>query len=230
MDAVTRQRSTLCDLLESLTDEQWAAETLCEGWDAADLAAHLLVREREPWASAGLLVPPLAWLHESRRAARVKTGRDELQAQLREGPPLYMTVGIVGRIQVAEDYIHTEDVRRGGAHAMGSGPRLVPDDGTGDPEREEILWEAIGRFALQTLGGVDADGAITLTDGMASRAYVLGGRLARRARTADPTRTVTVSGPVGDLLLFTTGRAAVSLDVTGPEDLRAALKESGRTV
>lgn len=218
MDAVRRQRAALCDLMESLTDDQWAAETVCEGWDAGDVAAHLLVREREPWASAGLLVPPLAWLHESRMSARKATGRAEMLGKLREGPPTVMTLGIVGRIQVAEDYIHTEDVRRGGAAAL-PGPVLTPDDGTGDAEVEELLWEAVGRFSLQTLGGIDADGTIALADGTRGRAYALGSRLARRAHEARPDRTMTVSGPVGELLLFATGRRSAEVSIEGPDDL-----------
>lgn len=34
-------------MLADLDDTQWEAETLCTGWDAGDVAAHLVVRERE---------------------------------------------------------------------------------------------------------------------------------------------------------------------------------------
>lgn len=36
------------------------APTLCEGWTARDLAAHLVVRERRLDAAPGILVPQLA--------------------------------------------------------------------------------------------------------------------------------------------------------------------------
>lgn len=232
MEPVHRRRALLCDLVEDLTDEQWAAETMCQGWDTGDVVAHLLVREREPWASAGLLVPPLAWLHESRMASRKQSGREAMQQRLREGPPTLATLGIVGRIQVGEDYIHTEDIRRGGAADVPGRSRadLKPDDGTGDAATDEILWEAVGRFSLQTLGGIEADGTIALTDGQRSRAYALGGRLARRAHEADPDRTVTVAGPMGELLLFTTGRHGARVEITGPDDLIEALRTSRQSV
>src|SRR3954452_12509995 len=47
----TRERRELADLLDRLGP---GAPTLCEGWDTAHLAAHLVVRERRPDAMVGL--------------------------------------------------------------------------------------------------------------------------------------------------------------------------------
>lgn len=38
---VDHQRAELADLLETLTSEQWATTSLCEGWTIRDVAAHL---------------------------------------------------------------------------------------------------------------------------------------------------------------------------------------------
>ncbi|GAB6897162.1 maleylpyruvate isomerase family mycothiol-dependent enzyme [Kineosporia succinea] len=38
----TANRLLLADLLESLDDEQWRTETLCAGWSAQEMAAHLV--------------------------------------------------------------------------------------------------------------------------------------------------------------------------------------------
>src|SRR4051795_7383666 len=46
-----RERRELADLLDRLGP---GAPTLCEGWDPAPLAAHLVVRERRPDALVGL--------------------------------------------------------------------------------------------------------------------------------------------------------------------------------
>ena len=40
-----QERQTLCDLMIDAVPD---APTLCEGWRTADLAAHLVVRERRP--------------------------------------------------------------------------------------------------------------------------------------------------------------------------------------
>lgn len=228
MEPVRRQRAILCDLLEGLTDQQWAAETLCDGWDAGDMAAHLLVREREPWAAGGIVLKPLAGFTESRMAARKAKGRDEMLRQLRIGPPIPFRMGPLAKAQVSEDYIHAEDVRRGGATAFEGPVDLTPDDGTGDPVTDDLLWEAVGRFAVMTFGGVRASGVLAMTDGGRTRAHKLGGRMARSAPggAAD----VTVSGPAGELLLYTTGRRAARVDVAGEGPLMDALQASGRSV
>ena len=43
-----RERRALCDTLDAVGAD---APTMCEGWDAHDLAAHLVVRERDPWTA-----------------------------------------------------------------------------------------------------------------------------------------------------------------------------------
>ncbi len=233
MDPVAQQRSTLCDLLESLSPAQWDAETMCAGWDAADMCAHLLVREREPWASAGLIIPPLEWLHEKRMASRRTIGRQQLVEQLRSGPPTLATKGIIGRVQVGEDYIHTEDIRRGGAvnaSAEGGSADLTPDDGASDVDIRSILWQAVSRFVIQTFGGVHTEGSIVMTDGQTTRGWTLGSRLVRRAEDPAADTTVTVTAPVGELLLFTTGRSEARVVVEGPEPMVQALQASGRRV
>jgi hypothetical protein len=48
-----RERRELCDLFGDLGPE---APTLCEGWATMDLAVHLVVRERRPQASPGILL------------------------------------------------------------------------------------------------------------------------------------------------------------------------------
>lgn len=228
METVRLQRESLCDLLQSLNEQQWQAETLCGGWDAGDVVAHMLVREREPWASAGLMIPPLAALHASRMEVRKQAGRERLIRQLRSGPPKLATMGIVGRVQVGEDYIHTEDIRRGAAAAIEGTADLTADDGTGDAGIDELLWQAIGRFALTTLGGVRGRGVLAMTDGGRTRAYRVGGPVPLPAR--DGRADVTINGTAGELLLYTTGRTAADVHVHGDQTLIDALQASRRGI
>lgn len=225
-DLVTLQRTALCDLLDQLSDAQWDAETLCEGWDAGDVVAHLVVREREPVPAIGILFPPLSGLHDRRVAARKAAGRETLMRQLRGGPPPWMRLPFTGDVQVGEDWIHLQDIARGGA-ASAEGPAPASDDGGGNPEVAKRLWQAVGRFAPMTLRGIDSGGVVALTDGRTTKAYAVGGKVARP--TNDPAN-LTITGPVGELLLFATGRTACEVTFDGDPALRTAIEGSRRAV
>ena len=82
-DAVERAR--LSDTLERLGPE---APTLLHPWTARDMAAHLVLRETDPLAGPGLILPG-AWgrFAEQRRRALARTDFLELVAKLRAGPP-----------------------------------------------------------------------------------------------------------------------------------------------
>ena len=76
-----QERETLSDLLLEHGPD---APTLCEGWDAADLAAHLVVRERRPDSGPGLVWPPLAaYTEKVRRSARDRMTWDQLVSTVR---------------------------------------------------------------------------------------------------------------------------------------------------
>ena len=104
-----QERETLCELfLERGPD----APTLCEGWLTADLAAHLVVRERRPDSGPGLVWPPLAaYTEKVRLAVRNRTGWEELVETVRRGPPLLLRP-FDGPMNTVEFFIHVEDVRR----------------------------------------------------------------------------------------------------------------------
>src|SRR5215467_11727435 len=51
------ERAALCALFDETGPQ---APTLCAGWRTADLAAHLVLRERRPDAAVGILGGPLA--------------------------------------------------------------------------------------------------------------------------------------------------------------------------
>lgn len=76
-----KERQALCDTLASLGPD---APTLCEGWTTADLAAHLMVREREPLAAAGIVLPgPFANLNRRRMEAAKAAGYQRIIEWLR---------------------------------------------------------------------------------------------------------------------------------------------------
>src|SRR3954471_21435001 len=88
-----RERGELADLLDRLGP---GAPTLCEGWDTAHLAAHLVVRESRPDALPGfgaeLLRPgnPLtSWSHRLEDRLRASASYAEIVDRLRSGPPAW---------------------------------------------------------------------------------------------------------------------------------------------
>jgi uncharacterized protein (TIGR03085 family) len=220
MSSLVRQRRDgLCDLLAGLSDEQWRAETLCDGWDAGDIAAHLIIREREPWTGPGLFIGgPFAALTDRRREATKAQGRDALIARLRSGPPWPLS-GPLGDTQVVEDWIHEQDVRRGGADVPGPDPdaRLAP-----------LLWVAANRFATRTLA-LAADLVIELTDGTRSR-RLRSRRALPLATSTDAPPDVVVTGTAGELLLYAAGRDRADVTISGDAAARTALTASARSL
>lgn len=217
-ELVRRQRQSLSGLLESLTPAQWDAETLCVGWDAGDVAAHLVVREREPLAGPGILLPgPFQVFTRRRQLAWKARGRDALLGALRAGPPWPLS-GPLGTGQVVEDWIHEQDVRRGGAQV---GP------GEGDPHLGPLLWVAAKRFASRTVA-VD-NLVVELTDGQ-RRHRLTSQRWLPFGRATDAPADVTVTGPAAELLLFAAGRRAAGVTITGDSGARHALATAKRLV
>lgn len=216
---VRQRRDELCDLLDGLTDEQWRAETLCDGWDAGDVAAHLLIREREPWTGPGLYFGgPFAALTDRRRDATKSRGRAALVDALRSGPPWPLS-GPLAATQVVEDWIHEQDVRRGDADV----PLAAPDDRLGP-----LLWSSAKRFATRTLA-LDADLVVELTDGVRTH-RLRSRRLMPVATTTDAAPDLTLAGAAGELLLYVAGRDRADVTVRGDEAARAVLAGSPRSL
>lgn len=108
-DLAQQERATICDLFVELGP---AAPTLCDGWVTADLAAHLVARERRADSGPGLVWAPLAaHTDKVRRSIRDRIPWDQLIASVRRGPPLLLRP-FDGPMNTVEFFIHVEDVRR----------------------------------------------------------------------------------------------------------------------
>jgi uncharacterized protein (TIGR03085 family) len=129
------ERRGLCALLDETGPD---APTLCEGWTTLDLAAHLVLREHRPDAGLGVLGGPLApyTAHvQGKMARRVPYAR--LVEIIRDGPSrfsLFALPGVDERANLAEYFVHHEDVRRG---APGWEPRELA------PGLTEQLWQRL---------------------------------------------------------------------------------------
>jgi uncharacterized protein (TIGR03085 family) len=193
-----QERLELCDLFEELGPD---APTLLDGWTAKDLAAHLVLRERDLVAGPCLVLPARFQRFAERRRAKLAEQREFkwLVARIRSGPPRgFFRIGWVRTFpSLNEFFVHHEDLRR----ANGLGPR---DSLT--PMMEEALWRNVcqaSRYLSRRLRDAGLEINWTGTD---QRMNV---------RAAEPTGLL--CGQPGELLLFLFGRRiSARVEVTGP--------------
>jgi uncharacterized protein (TIGR03085 family) len=197
MSLATAERAAICDEFERVGP---AAPTLCGDWTSRDLLAHLLVRERAPWASGGIVVKALAPVTEHAMRSWDGTPWAEMIGVLRGGAPIWSPFWL-GKVDElangAELFVHHEDVRRGGAEWK---PRGF------DAVRDEQVWSVLQRNARMLLRRSPAGVVLRTPDG--------------RSVEARPGPGVTVVGAPDELLLHAFGRAAVEIEIQGaPEDV-----------
>jgi len=197
------ERGQLAELLRQLGPD---APTLCGDWTTADLAAHLVVRDRRPDSGPGLLVPAFAgWTETVRRGALGSLGYQELVDKVAR-PPWWSPVSnplLHEPVNLMEYFIHHEDVRRAQPDWQ---PRELPTD------LESALWRRLGVLRLM-LRRVPA--AVTLdAPGHGELSTGKGGDAAVR-----------ITGSPGELVLFCSGRQRVAqVDVTGPAEITERLR------
>jgi len=184
-DLAQLERGRLCDLFVEVGPDH---PTLCEGWTTADLAAHLVLRERKPLAAPGIILGGRLGDYSEgvRTRLRDTTSFTDLVERVRGGPPALLRP-LDGAINLSEYFIHLEDVRRGDGT---TGPRPVDEV----DDVEAALWVMQGRrtkFLTRTLDDVDL--TLALLDG---ETKPIGGG----------SRPVTLTGRPGELTLFLAGR------------------------
>jgi uncharacterized protein (TIGR03085 family) len=204
----TQERLALCDLFEELGPD---APTLLEGWSAKDLAAHIVLRERDPIAGPCLVLPgPFQRFAERRRVKLAEQREFEwLVARIRSGPPpgLFRIGWIRSFPNLNEFFVHHEDVRR----ANGLGPR---DSLT--PALQAALWRNVRQGSPYLTRRLREVGLEIRWAGTDERMTV---------REAEP--TARLSGPPGELLLYVFGRqAAARVEVTGPAKAVATVRHT----
>ncbi|MEZ0449197.1 TIGR03085 family metal-binding protein [Cellulomonas sp. ICMP 17802] len=194
-------------LAQALLDVPPDAPTLCEGWEARHLAAHVVLRERSPLVGVGIAVPVLSPRAEAAIARLADTAATEgayrdLVARVAADRPAFWHPGAWAGdpTNVIEFFVHTEDVRRGAGPVP---PREL------DPDQVEALWAQLRR-----------------TGGLRLRKVPVGVVLVRGDGVRHPLRgpkgdhgTVVVRGDVGELALYLLGRgAAADVRIAGAAD------------
>jgi uncharacterized protein (TIGR03085 family) len=191
------QRTALCDALAAAEPD---APTLCEGWTAHDLAAHVWVRENQSFRVAPALLRGRPERIDALRQ-RVKAERPyaELIAALRRGPTglsPFRLPGMENAANTFEFFVHCEDVRRGGGVSTPRPP---------DAALENLVWKRLPLLA-----------------GMGLRGCPVAVWLLREEPPGEPVRIgsgpdiVTVVGPPSEILLYLWGRRpAAAVEVVG---------------
>lgn len=202
MSIAQRERAALVETMRAVGPE---APTLCEGWNTRDLAAHLVVRETRPDAAPGILIPAFAGYTEKvQNEVAERTGWDELVDKVAAGPPTLSPFKLLDPvINVAEMFIHHEDVRRAAANWE---PRVL------EPGLKSRLSRTVPLMGRLTLAKVPGRVALRTTDG-------------KTLLTAGKGPAVTVTGEPEELLLFAVGRAA-RVDFDGEESAVRAVREA----
>ena len=179
------ERAALCDLFSEVGPD---APTLCGDWTTRDLAAHLVVRERRPDAAVGIIVSKAAGYTDKVQSGVAAGDWDELVETVRSGPPLWSPTKI-GAIDKAantvEFFVHHEDVRRA---AEGWEPREL------DADLTDALYSMLEKMGKRLVSSSPV--GIVVEPSADHEPIVL--------KQAEP--SVTVRGPVGELVLFVFGR------------------------
>lgn len=200
-----RERRALCETLERVGPD---AATLCGDWTTAQLAAHLIIRERRPDLAPGIYLSPLAGRTEHAQDAYAARPWGELVDLFRSGPPVWSPTkvpSVDNLVNLGEFFVHHEDVLR----AQDGPAREL------HPRLEDALWTGLrrgGRLLLRSA----ATGIVLVCDQ---------GRLAAKGPTG--LGTVVVRGRPGELTLFAFGRARVAdVEVEGSREAVDALRNS----
>ncbi|MFV0462345.1 MAG: TIGR03085 family metal-binding protein [Nostocoides sp.] len=183
------ERVALADLAATLDPH---APTLCEGWDIADLLAHIILRDSRPDLAVGLMVPALADRLARAQTQLAATAFTALVERVRTGPPAWhpSRIGAVDEaVNLIEFFVHHEDIRR----ANGMGPRPA------DPPLDRALatWlKRTGRLWFRR-----AEVGVTIAPRDAAAYDVHGDTEQGR---------VTIAGRVEEIMLYAYGRRSVA--------------------
>jgi uncharacterized protein (TIGR03085 family) len=203
------ERAALADLFDEVGPDH---PTKCEGWQTRDLVAHLLLRERRPDASLGIVTPIGRSYNAKVIEGYLARPWDEVVQMYRSGAPWWSPAHldkVDDLMNGVEFFIHHEDVRRARPEWE---PRTLSDSDTA--ELTKVVDSFYIKRAVKKAGiGV----TVALPDGR---------RIELRA--GDP--TVVVTGEPGEILIWASGRPAAKVELTGSQQGVEALEAAGLRV
>ena len=202
MTVAQQERALLVTTMREVGPEQ---PTLCGDWTTRDLAAHLVVREGRLDTAPGILIPALAdYTARVQNQVASETDWDALLDKIASGPPTLSPFKLLDAVvNVAEMFIHHEDVRRA---VTGWEPREL-DAGT-----TAALARQVPLMARMALSKVPAHLSLRTPEG-------------KTLATVGRGPTVVVTGEPGELLMFVSGRDEARVTFTGDDDAVRAVRD-----
>lgn len=196
MSFAQRERHALVDSMRAAGPD---SPTLCGEWTTRDLAAHLIVRERRPDASPGIVLAPLAPYLERVQGKTARQPWEKLLDDVDSGPPIWSPLWAVDAVlNLTEMFVHHEDVRRG---SPGWEPRVLA------AADQAALWSQLKRTARMAYRKSPV--GVVFATPAGERAVVHKGE-----------REVVLTGEPAELLLHTFGRSQVRIEWSGdPADI-----------
>lgn len=205
MTIAQRERAALVTTMRGVGPEQ---PTLCGDWKTRDLAAHLVIRERRLDAAPGILVPKLAnYTERVQNQVAAENDWNVLLDQIASGPPLLSPFKLLDPfVNVAEMFIHHEDVRRA---KSGWEPRELDADTTAS------LAKQVGLMSRLTMSKSPARVSLRTPDG-------------KTLATVGKGPAVVATGAPGELLMFISGRDEAKIEFSGDQSAIDAVKAGER--
>ncbi len=205
MSIAQQERAALVTTMRGVGPDQ---PTLCGDWTTRDLAAHLVVRERRLDAAPGIMVPALAG-YTARVQDQVAAQNDwnVLLDQVASGPPLFSPFKLLDPVvNVAEMFIHHEDVRRA---VSGWVPRTL------EAATTAALARQVSLMSRMTMSRTPARVSLQTPDG-------------KTLATVGKGPAVTVTGEPGELMMFISGRDQANVEFAGDDSAVSAVHRSDR--
>lgn len=201
MSIAQRERAALVTTMRGTGPDQ---PTLCGEWTTRELAAHLVVRERRLDAAPGIMVPALAdYTERVTQQVAAETDWNVLLDKIASGPPLLSPFKLLDPVvNVAEMFIHHEDVRR--AVSSWEPRELGADELT-------ALSRQVGMMARMGLGKAPGHVSLRTPEGKTLATVGRGG-------------TVVVTGAPLELLMFASGRDQARVEFSGDDAAIAAVR------
>lgn len=198
---IIAERAELVDLLRSLTPEQWAAPSLCQGWSVRDVVGHLSIDAvpMHRYLLAGLRNPSVDRLNRHYVEAARDVPADRLVDGLATSVSGSWFLRFFPQLTLADHVVHQQDIRR----PLGL-PRVV------DAERLRMVLDHPDPFARPSR-------------------HIRGLRLVATDMAWERGDGPVVRGTGEALALAMVGRDAVldELDGAGVHELRSRIERAG---